>query len=443
MAATAVALTPLVVSSTASSAEPVRCQGHRATIVGTDSKDDLVGTPGRDVINALKGFDTVAGRGRNDIICGGKGADELAGGRGADRLFGGTGGYAGDDEGSGVWFGNTIVGGPGNDYISGGPDHDVDWPEGGSTPDRVDFPGATGPITVRHDGTVTGAGIGTDTLAPDVELIVGTPYADTMTTVGRRSDLRGGAGADSLRVTRGLVDIALDGGPGDDRLDGRLGTKWINFYGGADDDVLLGSPGGDYTIPGTGDDTVELGGGNDNVYGRWSPGISGVDTVTTGAGNDRVEVSPAGSGSTIALGTGRDTLGSYWETGELRVDATTGTYEVGDAAVDFRGAERYVFEGSGFEDYDVKFLGSDAPEIVRMGDPYAGDLSFLLGGGDDFIRLWYTSAQSTHVSGNTGDDKIIGSWTDDDLDGGAGTDSIDGLRGTDHCVAEQVTNCES
>jgi Ca2+-binding RTX toxin-like protein len=442
-AAVAVALTPLIVANTASSAEPVTCHGRRATIVGTDSKDNLVGTPGPDVIQGRKGFDTINGRGGNDLICGGKGADDLAGGRGADRLFGGTGGYAGDDEGSGVWFGNTVTGGPGNDFVSGGPDHDVHWPEGGSTPDRVDFPEATGPITVRHDGTVSGPGIGTDTVAPDVELVVGTPYADTMTTVGPRTNLRGDAGSDSLRVTKGLVDIDLRGGSGDDRLDGRLGAKWMNLYGGTDDDVLLGSPGGDYTISGTGNDTVDLGNGGDDVYGLRSPGISGIDTVTTGAGNDRVDVSPSGSGSTVDLGPGRDTLGSYWKTGALRVDAVAGTYEIDDAGVDFRGAERYVFAGSGYLDYDVTFVGSDRPESVRMGDPYVRDVTFRLGGGDDFIRLWYSSPQSTHVFGAAGNDEITGSWTDDDLVGGVGDDTIDGLRGTDHCVAEHVTNCES
>jgi hypothetical protein len=39
------------------------------------------------------------------------------------------------------------------------------------------------------------------------------------------------------------------------------------------------------------------------------------------------------------------------------------------------------------DDYDVVFVGSDRPESVRMGDPYARDVSFRLGGGDDFIRL--------------------------------------------------------
>ena len=443
MAAAAVTLTPLVVAGPASSAEPVTCDGRRATIVGTDGKDDIVGTSGRDVIHALRGFDTIRSGGGNDIVCGGRGADTMLGGPGSDRLFGARGGYVGDDEGTGTWYGNKLEGGLGKDYLSGGPDHDIEWPDYGSTPDRVSFPGATGPITVRRDGTVSGPGIGTDTLAPDFELIVGTAYDDTLTTVGARSDLQGGEGDDSLRVTRDLVDITLEGGPGDDRLDGRPAKKWMVLYGGDGADVVLGSPGADGASPGAGDDTVAMGDGNDSVHGGISAGLVGVDTVTTGAGNDRVEISDRAAGSTVAFGPGRDAVAPYWLGGEARVDAASGTFQAGDATVEFTSAEVYAI-GESSDDYgDVTFTGSPAAETVRMGNPYFGSGSFELGGGDDRIRLYYTSAESIVVNGAAGDDTIVGSWTDDELFGGAGDDTIDGLRGDDHCVAEHVTNCES
>jgi Ca2+-binding RTX toxin-like protein len=442
-AAATVALAPLVVAASASPAVPVTCDGRPATIVGTDGKDQIIGTPGADVIHALKGFDTVDGRGGRDVICGGKGGDTLAGGPDADRLFGGVGGYVGDDEGSGVWYGNKLRGGLGDDYLSGGPDHDVDWPEGGSTPDQADFREATGPITVRSDGRVTGAGIGTDTLALDLELIVGTPYDDTMSTVGERSDLLGQAGDDSLRMTAGLVDVALQGGAGDDRLDGTEARKWTELYGGEDDDVLLGSPGADYVIPGRGNDTVEVGAGNDDVHGHGA-GIEGVDSVRTGPGNDDVDVSlPAADGSTVDTGPGQDTLGAYWGTGEATVDATAGTFEAGDARADFTGTERYYMSGSGYLDYDAIFRGSDAAEAVKIEEPYIRSVDLRLGGGDDRVRLYYSSPRSTYVDGADGDDTIVGSWKDDELLGGPGEDTIDGLRGRDHCVAEHVTNCES
>jgi Ca2+-binding RTX toxin-like protein len=68
-----------------------RCQGRRATIVGTRHGEKLVGTPGRDVIVSLAGNDLVLGRGGNDLICGGRGDDRLVGGKGRDVLRGGAG----------------------------------------------------------------------------------------------------------------------------------------------------------------------------------------------------------------------------------------------------------------------------------------------------------------------------------------------------------------
>jgi uncharacterized delta-60 repeat protein len=68
-----------------------RCEGHRATIVGTRHGEKLMGTPGPDVVAALAGNDLVFGRGGGDLICGGRGDDRLNGGRGRDVLRGGAG----------------------------------------------------------------------------------------------------------------------------------------------------------------------------------------------------------------------------------------------------------------------------------------------------------------------------------------------------------------
>jgi uncharacterized delta-60 repeat protein len=68
-----------------------RCEGRRATIVGTERRDILRGTRRADVIVALGGNDRVLGRGGNDVVCGGAGNDALSGGAGRDRLRGGSG----------------------------------------------------------------------------------------------------------------------------------------------------------------------------------------------------------------------------------------------------------------------------------------------------------------------------------------------------------------
>ena len=109
------AVCPVVVPS-AAEAGVVKCDGLRATIVGTGKSDVIVGTSGPDVIAALDGNDVVDGNGGNDTICGGAGGDVLRGGAGADVLLGG----AGHDEVHGQGGRDRIEGGKGKDLIDGG-----------------------------------------------------------------------------------------------------------------------------------------------------------------------------------------------------------------------------------------------------------------------------------------------------------------------------------
>ena len=88
-----------------------RCQGRRATIVGTDRGERLRGTRRRDVIVARGGRDVIVGGGGSDVVCAGAGRDRVQTGDGDDHVGGGGGadlldGDDGDD---------TIVGGPGAD----------------------------------------------------------------------------------------------------------------------------------------------------------------------------------------------------------------------------------------------------------------------------------------------------------------------------------------
>ena len=88
-----------------------RCDGRKATLVGTPGADDLIGTKRADVIAGLGGADKIVGRGGADLACGGGGADTLSGRAGPDRLFGGEG------------F-DALAGGKGQDLCRGGPGGD-------------------------------------------------------------------------------------------------------------------------------------------------------------------------------------------------------------------------------------------------------------------------------------------------------------------------------
>jgi hypothetical protein len=90
LASVAAMLAVPTVSGPALAASP-RCQGVKATIVGTAGNDRLAGTSGRDVIVAGAGADRIVAGGGNDLVCGGTGDDTILGGGGRDRLFGDDG----------------------------------------------------------------------------------------------------------------------------------------------------------------------------------------------------------------------------------------------------------------------------------------------------------------------------------------------------------------
>jgi len=98
----------------------VRCNGLKATIVGTAGKDTLRGTKKKDVIAAGAGDDKVFGLAGKDVICGEGGRDKLGGGPDADTLLGGPG----RDTLEGAGGPDRMIGGPGADALLGGPGRD-------------------------------------------------------------------------------------------------------------------------------------------------------------------------------------------------------------------------------------------------------------------------------------------------------------------------------
>ena len=163
------------------------------------------------------------------VLSGDAGNDLLTGGDGAESLLGGDG----DD---------VLEGRGGADLLSG---------EAGR--DRVTYAGRTAPVTVDLTTTTTGqegqAGEH-DTVASDVERVIG------------------GAGND--RIIGNAAANQLDGGAGNDTIEGRDGN-----------DSLAGTNGDDTLDGGAGNDFVDGGGGNDSLTGG-----SGADNMHGGPGND-------------------------------------------------------------------------------------------------------------------------------------------------------------
>jgi Ca2+-binding RTX toxin-like protein len=190
------------------------CDGKVATKVGTRDDDVLRGTRRRDVIVGLGGDDVIEGRGNRDTICGNRGADHLFGGKGLDNVIGGLGRDRLEEKY--VGGGNSLDGSAGRDMLS--------------------YLRA-GPVVVLLGPGEAAAGCprGEYCLAHwdpdfmrDIEIVVGSPYDDSLVGDGRRNLLRGKPGRDHLRGKGG--GDRLFGGIGRDSLNGNDGTD--ELFGG-------------------------------------------------------------------------------------------------------------------------------------------------------------------------------------------------------------------
>ena len=97
-----------------------RCNGKRATIVGSNGADRLKGTRRADVIVALAGNDRIKAGAGKDTVCAGAGKDRVVGGPGNDRLDGGPG----NDRLAGQGGKDTLLGRTGSDKLNGGAGRD-------------------------------------------------------------------------------------------------------------------------------------------------------------------------------------------------------------------------------------------------------------------------------------------------------------------------------
>ncbi len=300
------------------------------TIVGTVGDDVLQGTSGRDVIcgrggddfiDAGAGDDVVYGEGGDDTLVGGPGADDLRGGGDVDTLDyegsgdgivvdlaagSASGGDADGDEfvkvenlrGSafGDWLtgdanANVLTGLDGEDVLTGGGGGDV--LEGGAGTDLVAYEESPAAITVDLVTSSFSGGDATGDIVSEVEGVIGSAFADSLTGdaqdntfigMAGADDLRGGAGIDlvnyvfsSAGVTINLDTQTYSGGD----ATGDVLTGFEAVGGSAFADSLTGSPDDDVLSGLGGDDDLVGRGGDDTLVGG-----DGVDTFDGGKGTD-------------------------------------------------------------------------------------------------------------------------------------------------------------
>lgn len=478
---------------------------------------NFVGTPGADTYhgsedaNTAIGYasaDSFYGYGGNDVMQGNGGADYLDGGSGDDTL------YSGDQTGpyGGPYYGNpwtsptldttaeqdTLIGGGGSDTIFAGYGDIVDGGTNGSYGDAllISFLGATSGVTANFNQVTVTIGGGTITGIENINWVQGSNFDDDITLAsgngyGGFTPIFGMGGND--RLVAGYYTGYMDGGDGNDTVDGRLSQYLQSVIGGLGDDTLYtnsntfssayGGDGNDTIYAhgtifgdagndtiyiqqsyypgqvrgGTGDDTIHAApGGSTAVFGEDGAdtligGISadtlngdagndrlvgggGINTLYGGAGNDRFELDGTDGGTVIDGGADIDTLA-------VSGTVTIGGNFLGIEAVELTGGALTLSSSQMQTGLSLFSAISGAGTItvnmqpgfyfVSSGFSYAGTgVSFIVNGSTGSDVIKAGNASHT-INAGDGVDQIRGGGQIDTINGGAGNDKIMGLGGAD------------
>ncbi|MDX6470557.1 MAG: hypothetical protein QOF75_2360, partial [Gaiellaceae bacterium] len=219
--------------------------------------ENITGSPYGDVLTGDAQPNAIDGGAGDDLLDGGGGPDTLAGGNGSDAVDyssrtvplnvdldgqpaddgeAGEGDTVGTDV-EGIYGGSAadvLTGGPGDDLLDGGPG--ADQLAGGGGEDVVDYSARTAAVSADADGAVSDDGESGegDSIAADVEDLIGGAGNDTLTGNSAANYIRGGSGNDL--IAGGDGDDVLVGEDGDDSLDG--GTGLDQFFADAGDDTI-------------------------------------------------------------------------------------------------------------------------------------------------------------------------------------------------------------
>ena len=315
----------------------------------------------------------------------------IDGGEGQDKIIG-----------SG-FYNNHLIGGAGNDFLIGNDGDDL--LEGGAGTDRLDgdkgkdiasYSSSKAGVTVDlTDNNKNAGGDAAGDILLNIDGVIGSAFADTLTGNGGNNTLKGGNGNDTLK-----------GGVGFDAL-----------YGGAGNDSLFGDTDGDFLFGG-----------------------AGADTLDGGLGSDRVSYEDAASKVTVNLSNLAANSGDAKGDSYISIEQFTGSL-FNDTLI-----------GSDAADVLLGLAGNDTIDGGKSGDALSGNLgtdTIHGGDGDDTIdgdedndKLFGDDGKDT-INGNDGadtldggadNDTLVGENGDDLLLGGAGNDQLDG--GADNDVLE-------
>ena len=400
---------------------------------GTTGNDTLTGGAGDDTLNGLAGNDTLDGAAGNDSISGGTGNDFLIGGLGNDSLYGNEGadtmrGGAGDD---------FLDGGVITDRSAYTDGNQLNYGDVVGAGVNVNLSGITGNGSTGF-GTVQDGTGGIDTVAnfffvstsEQNDTIVGSAALIFEQFNGRGGDDTIDGGATENTFFQGNTNRAVyDSAPAAVTIDLRAGSAsggygndtLVNFTqarGSSFDDVLYGS---DDAVRAEG---LDGGAGNDTLDGR-----GGFDIVRFDVANTAAVVVDLQAGTSVGTSTGSDTLinieganGTGFNdrlTGSAVANRLEGR-DGNDTLVGTAGHDT-LDGGNGFDTVSYESLG------VAVNASLATGVTNKSNGTDTLLNL-------EHLTGSAFDDTLTGSTGNNLIDGGAGSDSIFGGAGSDTLI---------
>ncbi|MFG6448763.1 PA14 domain-containing protein [Roseateles sp. BYS180W] len=438
-------------------------------LAGSQFNDTLSGDAGNNALRGQDGDDVLTGRAGADTLDGGEGFDTASylGSATAIQVNLATGvGTGGDAEGDVLSNIEAVIGGEGNDKITGDRLENMldgrggnDTLDGGAGADTLR--GGAGNDTVTYVASAegvrvsleTGKGLGGDAEGDrlqDVENLVGSRLADELTGDAKANQLSGGMGDDWLEGGAGAD--TLIGGEGHDTASylGALGAvnanlsdasanvgdaagdsyqSIENLEGSEYNDTLTGDDNANVLMGNPGDDQLFGRGGNDTLIGG-----AGADIMDGGEGVDLVDYSASTSSVQVDLslgGRGGDATGDQYSNIENVLGTRYADSIVGDASANVldgqKGAD--TLEGGAGADTLIGGEGSDTASYTRSGAAVRVDLATGGADGGDATGDKYESIEN--LAGSQFDDQLQGDNANNRLLGDGGNDWLEGRMGND------------
>lgn len=334
-------------------------------------------------VEELRGARDAYGNSRDNVLVGTDNADTLRGGGGADTLIG--------------WYGDdTLRGDAGADVMDGGLGQDTYYIDD-SGDQIVEAPGTSEQDTARVTVSYTlAAGLSIERLVADA--FVSAP----LTLIGNE------------------FNQTLQGGSGDDVLDGRGGADYLYDASGGNDTFYVDNPG---------DKVVASGGGVDTVLTTisFTAGVAILRT-TNEAGTEAIDLTGGGAAQSLYGNAGANQLSGaggddtlFGLAGNDRLIGGAGTDQLhGGAGDDFiyvNSLTDVVFEAAG-EGSDRVLAGANFTltagvhvEILTTDDNLA-TFSYQLNG-NELSQYVYGNAGNNTLDGRGGADVLVGLGGDD------------------------------